>query len=202
MSEIGQILRASTEGFTAGTRGQSIEAEFGAFVRTESRTNGNDLVIVGVITAIRIEDDPLVRQLIMANSMDAYPAAVRDQRENRMIPIEIDVLNVGFATGAGMIYHSLPPRPPFSLDPVTLCHSDEVLAFTDDISFFRLILNARGIASNAELLAAAISNAAIVRPPEERNTFLINAGRQVTSLLSHDVKTMDHILHLLKIQML
>lgn len=201
MSEIGQVLRASTEGFTAGTRSQAVDAEFGAFVRTESRSNGNDLVIVGVVTAIRIEDDPLVRQLIMANSMDAYPAAVRDQRENRMIPIEIDVLNVGFVYGAGAIYHSLPPRPPFSLDPVTACVADEVIAFTEDTNFFRLILNARGVASNAELLGAVISNAAVMRPVDERNDFLISSGRQVTSLLSQDVKMMEHVLHLLRIQM-
>ena len=51
-------------------------------------------------------------------------------------------------------------------------------------------------------MMAAIGNAAIVRPPNERNEFLIRAGRQVTALLSHDIKTMEHILHLIKAQML
>jgi len=199
--EIGQVLRSSTEGFTCGTRQQQLDGpEFGAFVRTESLNADNPMTIVGVITAIRVDDDPLVRQMIMANSSNNYPEVVRDQRENRMIPIEIDIVNVGYANGAGYVFHSTPPRPPFSLGRVGVCICDEVRAFTEDIGFFRLVLNARGVASNAELVAAVIKHAATVRSARERDDFLIFAGRQIATLLSHDLKTLQHVLSLIRPQ--
>ena len=197
--EVGQVLRSSTEGFTCGTRSQEVSGPtFGAFVRTESQNVDNPLTIVGVITAIRVDDDPLVRQMIMANTASSYPAAIRDQRENRMIPIEIDVLNVGYANGDGLVVHALPPRPPFSLDHVVICDDGEVQAFTEDIAFLRLILNARGVANNAELLAAVIRHAAAIREPDERDEFLIFAGRQIAALLSHDLKMLQYVLNLIR----
>jgi hypothetical protein len=115
-----------------------------------------------------------------------------------MIPIEIDILNVGYANGSGFVFHTTPPRPPFSLDRVVMCADDEVRAFTEDVGFFRLILNARGIASNAELVGAVIRHAASIRPPRERDDFLIFAGRQITHLLNHDLKTLQHVLSLIR----
>jgi hypothetical protein len=191
---IGQVLRASTEGFTCGTRSTDVNRpSFGAFVKSE----GNDAVIViGLITAIRIDDDPLVRQLIMAGNMQT--GTLRDQRENRMIPVEIDVVNVGYVED-GRIYHNLPPRPPLSLDPVDFCTNDEVVAFTErKTDFVRLVLRSGGVGNTNELLAAALRRAALARPPELRMEFLVQAGRQLTSLLSHDLSGLQHVLLLLR----
>ncbi len=196
MIEIGQVLRASTEGFTCGTRSSELEyPAFGAFVITRDIAGGVDLTVVGVITAIRVDDDPLVRQLIMASDMN--PAAIRDQRENRMVPIEIDVLSVGYVF-QGQAVHTLPPRPPMSLDSVMLCDAEQVLYFTEQIGFLRLVLNARGVANNAELLAAVMRHAAEARPPELRYDFLVAVGREITRMLSHDPQTLQHVLLLIR----
>lgn len=194
--EIGQVLRASTEGFTCGTRSTDIiHPTFGAFVKTYSLQNRDEMIVIGLITAIRVDDDPLVRQLILAGNMNS--ATIRDQRENRMIPVEIDVLNIGYAAGS-QIRHSLPPRPPLSLDPVEMCDQDEVLAFTEQIGFARLVLNAPGIANNVELLAAALRKAAEVRHTDDRMEFLITAGRQAALLLSNDLQRLQHLLTLIR----
>src|SRR5260370_27343534 len=90
---VGRVLRASTAGYACGTRSYEIETpSFGAFVQTR-HSNGTELDVIGLIYAIRIDDDPLVRQLIMANQMNI--PTLRDQRENRMVPVEISVVNVG-----------------------------------------------------------------------------------------------------------
>ena len=48
--EIGQVLRASTEGFTCGTRSSDVrEPAFGAFVRTMDVQGMDNLMIIGVI---------------------------------------------------------------------------------------------------------------------------------------------------------
>ena len=81
----------------------------------------SDLDVIGVIHAISIDDDPLVRQMILANNMTQ--GTIRDQRVNCMVPLEISVLNVGYIQD-GHIHQTLPPRPPLSLDPVLLCDAD------------------------------------------------------------------------------
>lgn len=195
--EIGQVLRASTEGFTCGTRSSELRyPSFGAFVRT---TDVEGHAVLGVIIAIRIDDDPLVRQLIMAS--DVNPAAIRDQRENRMIPVEIDVLNVGYVMNGELVFHTTPPRPPMSLDTVYLCQPDEVDFFieaSEEIGFLRLILGAGGIPNTVELLAAVVRNAANAVPEHKRYDFLVKAGHQIAKLMSHDPQSLQHVLTLIR----
>lgn len=191
---VGRVLRASTTGYAAGTRASNLVAPaFGSFVQTSYR-NGGDIDIIGLIYSIRIDDDPLVRQLIMANNINA--ATVRDQRENRMIPVEIGVVNVGYRA-SGQSFHALPPRPPMSLDPVTLCDDDAIRDFTQSTDFFRLVLNTSE-APAEELLAAALRNAAAARPADEQRAFLITAGRRLAQLLSYDLTRLNHLLRLIK----
>jgi len=54
---------------------------------------------------------------------------LRDNRENRNVPVEIAVLALGYAEN-GRISHLLPPRPPLSLDAIYLCTPVEVVSFT------------------------------------------------------------------------
>jgi hypothetical protein len=191
---IGSVLRASTVGFVCGTRSQEIiHPSFGAFVRTQ-HTPDADSEVIGLIYAISIDDDPLVRQLVLANNMPV--AAIRDQRENRMVPVEISVLNVGYIQD-GRIYHNLPPRPPLSLDPVQLCDDECVVYFTQSFDFFRLVLNTGEVPAE-ELLAAALLHAANARPYAERYPFMVEAGRKLAGLLGHDLPRLQHLLRLIR----
>lgn len=191
---IGSVLRASTVGFVCGTRSQEIvHPSFGAFVRTRHGQH-DDIDVIGLIHAISIDDDPLVRQLILANNMT--PAAARDQRENRMVPVEISVVNVGFIQ-VDRVYHNLPPRPPLSLDPVQLCDADTIVQFTGQLDFLRLVLNTSEVPTE-ELLAAALIHAAKARPEAERREFLVTAGRRLAGLLSYDLPRLHHLLRLIK----
>jgi len=196
-TEIGRVLRASTNGFTCGTRSQEVQyPTFGAFVTTNHETDGN-LAVVGLITAIRIDDDPLVRQLIMAgNDLDGDGNLLRDQRENRLVPVEIDVLNIGYVQG-DKAYYNLPPRPPLSLDPVYLCEPYFIHAFTEKLDFLRLVLNASQL-STVDLVGAAILKAATAYPQEVRRAFLVAAGRELAGLLSHDMAMLQAILKIIR----
>ncbi|MFN7209928.1 MAG: hypothetical protein ACK4P1_05985 [Aggregatilineales bacterium] len=190
---IGRVLRASTTGFECGTRSTDLdEPRFGAFV--QARRRNDPTVIIGLIYAIRIDDDPLVRQLIMANNINV--ATVRDQRENRMVPVEISVITVGCMEGDTPIY-ALPPRPPLSLDPVYLCDAEMLYTFTQRFDFFRLVLQAAQVPSE-ELLAAALRIAAAVRPPSEQTDYLIRAGQRLAQLLSGDLPRLHHLLRLIR----
>jgi hypothetical protein len=191
---IGRVLRASTVGFACGTRSNEMDLpSFGAFVTTLGR-EPHDPALIGLIYAIRIDDDPLIRQLIMANHLNA--ATIRDQRENRMVPVEISVVNIGYQID-GASYHSLPPRPPISLDPVYLCGDADVRAFTQSFDFFRLVLNAPEVPAE-ELMAAAIRQATAARPAHEQRDFLVRAGRRLATMLANDLPRLDHLLRLIR----
>ena len=135
--QIGRVLRANTTGFVIGCRVAQLSIPaFGGLVKALPLGSGE--AIYGLIYDMHIDDDALVRRLVLAES--PRPEFINDQRENRMLPIEMSVVTVGYQLN-GKLRQSLPPRPPLNLDPVFVC-SDvaEVTQFTDSLSYLRLIL--------------------------------------------------------------
>lgn len=137
--EIGRVLRASTTGFSVGCRVNQLSGpSFGCLVKAQPMDSEQS--IYGLVYNMHIDDDPLVRRLILAEN--PRPSVIEDQRNNRLLPIEMSVLTVGFEL-EGQLQRGLPPRPPLNLDPVFLClDQDEVMRFTENPSYLRLILRA------------------------------------------------------------
>ncbi len=137
--EVGRVLRASTTGFSVGCRVNQLSGpSFGCLVK--ALPMDGDQAIFGLVYNMHIDDDPLVRRLILAEN--PRPSVIEDQRNNRLLPIEMSVLIVGFEA-SGRLQHGLPPRPPLNLDPVFLClQQDEVTQFTENPAYLRLILRA------------------------------------------------------------
>ncbi len=137
--EFGRILRASTSGFAVGCRVSQLQAPaFGSLVKAQPVDTRE--AIYGLIYDMHIDDDPLVRRLVLAETPS--DELINDQRENRMLPIEMSVLAVGYQVG-GSIRHGLPPRPPLNLDPVELVRDPaEIRTFTSQLGYLRLILRA------------------------------------------------------------
>ncbi len=159
--EIGRVLRASTEGFSVGCRvNQLTTPGFGSMVMAQPVEPRE--TIFGLIYNINIDDDQLIRRLVMVEN--PRQEVIEDQRRNRLLPIEMSVLSIGFKH-QGILTYGLPPRPPLNLDPVTLCRdTSEVTHFTSNLSYLRLILRAAN--SNVpvdQLLVAHISNVYQIR---------------------------------------
>ena len=148
--EIGRLLRAGTTGFIAGCRvSQLTVPAFGALVRAPL---GEGYQVYGLIHDIHIDDDGLVRQLVTSNNVS--DDVMRDNRENRIVPVEMSVLAVGYEQD-GKVHHLLPPRPPLSLDVIYLCSPGEIVKFTEKFGYFRHILNSKD-APVGEVIAAHI----------------------------------------------
>lgn len=192
---VGRVLRASTTGFDCGTRSSKIDSKhtFGSFVKVPLTAEG-DVFAIGLIYAIRIDDDALARELVMASAVDNI--ALIDQRENRMVPVEICVINIGYSYDGAMI-QSLPPRPPLSLSEVELCNDREIYAFTQRRDFFRMVLGAKEVQSD-ELIAASILYSKWAYPEAEQFKFLVDCGRKLAVLLSNDLKRLSHLLALIR----
>jgi hypothetical protein len=122
--KIGYVLRSTAQDFVAGTRVLREEVpRFGSLVRVPANENSE---IYGIIYNITVMDDGLVQQLVTAENVDA--TVIADNRINRNVPLEISVLTLGYKR-SGTVFHSLPPRPPISLDEVWDCSQSEVVDF-------------------------------------------------------------------------
>ena len=193
--QIGHLLNSSTTQFVAGCSVAQLEAPaLGALVRAPLE---QDYQVFGLITDIHIQDDGLVRQLVTAGNVS--PEVMRDNRERRIVPVEMSVLAVGYEQ-AGKIFHMLPPRPPLSLDVIYLCSDAELARFTGagtrtepghrDFGYFRHILQAKDIPVG-EVLAAHILQ---VKQNTKNDQWVEQATRELITLLRDDYPTLMSVL--------
>jgi hypothetical protein len=164
---------------------------FGTFVRADARAP--DDAIFGLIYDVAVQDDLFVRRFVLAEPTEEV---VQDQRQNRLVPIEVSILAVGYRA-AGRIIHRIPPQPPVTMDHLYPCRPDEVVAFTQRFDYFRLVLDAPRIPTD-ELLAASLWEAAAARPRDEREAFLLEAGRVAARLLTGDLLRLEALLQRLR----
>jgi hypothetical protein len=177
--EIGRVLRASTTGFVAGCQvAQLALPAFGCLVKAQPVDERE--AIYGLVYDIHIDDDPLVRRLVLADNPPE--SVINDQRRNRLLPVEMSILAVGYRLD-GHIYHGLPPRPPLNLDPVELCvDSGEVIEFTDRLGYLRLVLRAVGSNVPVEpLLVAHIAHVYNIRSQD--NAWAMRVTAELIELL-------------------
>jgi len=184
--EIGRLLRAGTTGFIAGCAVSQFDTPaFGALVRAPL---GNGYQVYGLIYDIHIDDDGLVRQLVTSDNISAE--VMKDNRERRIVPVEMSVLAVGYEQD-GRIFHLLPPRPPLSLDVIYPCDDRDLVAFTSAgrFGYFRHILRAKD-APLGELLAAHIQQAGAAQDRKWKEA----ATQELITLLRDDYPTLMGVL--------
>jgi hypothetical protein len=185
--EIGRLLRAGTTGFIAGCQVSQFNLpSFGALVHVAPE--GNDKYkIYGLIYDIHIEDDGLIRQLVTTENITQE--VMRDNRERRIVPVEMSVLAVGYEQD-GKIYHLLPPRPPLSLDVIYKCDEKDIARFTERFGYFRHILNNQEIPVG-EVVAAHILQA---QSAHKDKSWQERATHEVITLLRDDYPTLMSVL--------
>jgi len=189
--EIGRLLRAGTTGFIAGCRvSQFTVPSFGALVSAKPEGIEN-YKIYGIIHDIHIDDDGLVRQLVTSENIDN--TVMHDNRVNRIVPVEMSVLAVGYEQD-GMIFHLLPPRPPLSLDVIYLCDENDLVKFTSAgrFGYFRHILRATDIPIG-EVLAAHLGQAEKAHGKNSA-TWKEHAVKELITLLRDDYPTLMSVL--------
>ena len=185
--QIGHLLHSSTSQFVAGCSVSQLEAPaFGALVRAPL---DRDYGVYGLIHDIHIDDDGLVRQLVTAGNVS--PEVMHDNRERRIVPVEMSVLAVGYEQD-GKISHLLPPRPPLSLDVIYLCSGAELAKFTSagHFGYFRHILQAKDIPIG-ELLTAHILE---VKNITGNTQWVGQATQELITLLRDDYPTLMSVL--------
>ena len=187
--EIGRLLRSGTTGFVVGCKVNQLNApSFGALVRVPLEENYE---VYGLIYDIHIEDDGLVRQLITAE--DVPEEVLRDNRENRNVPVEIGVMALGYTHGGG-VFHLLPPRPPLSLDAIYLCSPGEVANFTGQgFGYFRHILRDWDKPIE-ELITAHLRQARAAQVDAGNEGWFERAVKELITLMRDDYQALINVL--------
>lgn len=186
--EIGRLLRSGTTGFILGCRVNQLDAPaFGSLVRAPL---GEGYQVFGLIYDIHIDDDGLVRQLVTADKVSEE--VMRDNRERRIVPVEMSVLSVGYERD-GQIFHRLPPRPPLSLDVIYLCDDRDITRFASagHFGYFRHVLGNQDIPVG-EVMAAHIQQ--VQWAHRDGKQWKEAAIKEIITLLRDDFETLMSVL--------
>jgi hypothetical protein len=161
---------------------------FGALVRAPL---SDTYQVYGLIHDIHIDDDGLVRQLVTADNVS--DEVMKDNRERRIVPVEMSVLTVGYEQD-GKVYHLLPPRPPLSLDVIYLCDDKDLVRFTSTgrFGYFRHILQNKDIPIG-EVLSAHIQQMGKAHG-KESVVWKEKATQELITLLRDDYPTLMSVL--------
>lgn len=194
---IGNVLRADIRGFVVASRIPEPDVPtFGAFVRAPIQQGRADLI--GLVYNITLQDDPFLKNLAVSIDQDNphYAEIIRDQRDNRAIPVEISVAAIGYREGDRTIY-GLPPQPPMVLNRITVCPPAEVCEITRAPEFLGALLDNRDVPAD-DLIPTALRRAAALHPPADRESFYLEAGRYLARNLGRDPVRLERILRRLE----
>ncbi len=190
---IGNVLRADIRGFVVASRIPEPEVPtFGAFVHADIQQEQAQLV--GLVYDIRLLDDPFLRGIAAMVSEDqpGYAEMIADQREVRMVPVEISVASVAYRN-AGGCHYGFPPQPPMILHRIRLCDDAGIAEITARPDFMRTLLQSPNIPAD-ELIAVALNRAASLRPAGEREDYLLTSARYLARYLAGDPMRLETIL--------
>jgi hypothetical protein len=188
--QIGYLLRSTTTSFEVGCSVSQFEApQLGSLILAPL---GAGYQVYGLIHDIHIDDDGLVRQLVTADNISLE--VMRDNRERRIVPVEMSVLAVGWEQD-GRISHLLPPKPPLSLDIINLCVDDELTRFTGTgrFGYFRHVLGSKDVPVG-EILAAHIQQAGAAHVRNGNPQWIDQAVQELITLLRDDYPTLMVVL--------
>jgi len=200
---IAEVIETTTTEFLA----QCLEPEdlsfpamppFGSWIKSVDEESGNK--VFAVVTHVTTSPiDSVHRARALGLSLDE----LREQQPQifAMLKTEFRAVLVGFETqsqsdngsrpGQGKMYQYLPPRPPQIHQAVYRCDPSEVIAFSEQLDFLRILLQVQGVPMEA-LTAAAVRE--IYRLRQGDRQWLVKTGRTLSILLKDDYDCLRYIL--------
>ena len=156
--------------------------------------------IYAVVHRIRTEPiDPSRPVLARGRNAESLDQVYRDNPQiERLLTTRFEALIVGYLenaagaeTGKGVAYQLLPPAPPRIHSFVHTCSPDEVVRFTSNLDFLRLLVNS-GPPLADEVVVACLREAMASQP--DREAFALRAGRSLAAELAGDVSRLSAIM--------
>ena len=206
-NHIAEVIETSTTEFLA----QCLEPDdlnfpamppFGSWVMAVDEESGNQVYGV-VYHATTSPIDSIHRARALGLSLQE----LREEQPQifAMLKTEFRAAIVGFASPrvdghegssrGDRIYQYIPPRPPQIHQAVYQCEPEQIIHFTEELDFLRILLQLMGVPVDA-LVAAVIREVHKLRKRDRQ--WLINAGRNLSMLLKDDYDRLRLILRQLQ----
>lgn len=165
---------------------------FGSFVHVASTAPGVE--IYAVVQDIRTEPVDPSRPVVARGAELSCEEAIYEENPHlqRVMRTRFTAVVVGYTLG-GQVFHLLPPQPPRIHGFVFSCTPEEVAAFTQGFGFLRLLMAAQ---AGNDLISACLHTAAAARAGQP--DYLVDAGRELVSLLAEDPERLSILLPLLR----
>ena len=190
---VGEIIEASTTGFTAQCYELYALPPLGSLVKTKD----GELDIYGIVchaTTGGLEPGrrPIARGKDEASEEDIYAAS---PQLSKLLRSEFSALVVGHRT-AENINQYLPPNPARLHGFVYQCSTDEMREFGRSLDFLTMLVNASLPVAREEIVPAALR--LMSGAQEDPHGFLVAAGKELSIVLSGQYNQLRAILGRLK----
>ncbi|MEM1370139.1 MAG: HAS-barrel domain-containing protein [Cyanobacteria bacterium P01_H01_bin.15] len=190
---IGEVIETATTEFVA----QCLEPEtldfpamppFGSWVKAQDEESGNlILAVVTYVTTCPIDSVHRARALGMSLE------ELREQQPQifAMLKTEFRSAIAGFIDSQQKPFQYLPPRPPQIHQAVHKCTAEEVLSFTTEFDFLRMLLQVSDVPTEA-LVGSVLRDIYQLRKCDR--SWLVAAGRALSLLMRDNYDGLKYIL--------
>lgn len=193
MERLGEVIEASTADFVAQCYELYQIPPLGSLVKTKDQQfELYGIVYNAATTSLEPGRRPIARGKEEKTEEEIYRTS---PQLLKLLKSEFGVVVVGHKDN-GKLYHYLPPTPARIHSFVYQCPPDEIKEFSQSFDFLNIIINARLPVSTEELIAAALRQ--MSQAYEDRQTFLVAAGKELAVLLSGNLNQLKAILGRIK----
>lgn len=189
---IGEIIETNTLGFIAKSDKLHEHPPLGSLVKVRG-PDSQDYAYAIVSFGQTASPEP-GRRAVARGGQGIHDEAVYQAHPQlpHILQTEFHAALVGCVEGERVRQH-LPPQPPRLHYDVLACTADEVCAFSQQLPYFRLLLNAPGELPGEQLLAAHIR--AAYRQRGNDVAWLERAAREAAALLKGDYERLMTVLY-------
>ena len=193
LQRVGEVIEASTTDFVAQCYELYQLPPLGSLVKTRDLP----VELYGIVYyAATTSIEPGRRPIARGKDEDSEEAIYRSNPQLlKLLRSEFSALVVGYKDEK--LYHYLPPQPTRIHSFVYLCNPDEVKEFGKSFDFLNMLINAHLPVPIDELIAACLRQMSEVY--EDRQAFLVAAGKELAILLSGEFNQLKAILGRLKV---
>ena len=186
-ARLGEVVDASTTGFTAQCYELYEAPPLGSLVRC-----GAGDPVYGIVHEVATRSmDPARRPIPRGRDEDSEEDVFRSNPQlSRLLHTEFHATVVGHRAD-GELHRYLPPAPPRIYSRAYLCDADELVEFSGSLEFLPLLFAVPTGAAD-DVVASFLRRAAACRPDPER--YLVDAGRELASILSGQLPRLNGIL--------
>jgi hypothetical protein len=188
-NKIAEVIEASTNQFTAQCYELYQIPSLGSLVKTGDIYG---IVCHAATTSLEPGRKPIARGKDEASEEAVYQTS---PQLLKLLRSQFGAVVVGYKEG-DRLCHYLPPCPARIHAFVYLCAPEEVQQFSQSLGFLNILINTPLPTPSDELIAAALRQ--MSRAHADSHSFLVTAGKELATLLSHDFSQLKSILGRLK----